>query len=88
MVANKLPFLEVSFPNDQQWLKFSELGVIKTETLELYIRQLKAMATLSFGASKSQVGEIYAQIAARSSSTSQRSSVWQVNRSHSPCCIS
>jgi hypothetical protein len=75
-VASYLPFIEIPFPADPRWLEFAALGLLTEESLELYLRQLKAMTTIgSSRVKKSAVREIYRQLAARSTSSSSSSSI-------------
>jgi hypothetical protein len=68
-VASLLPILEVDMPYDMRWLNFKTLGVTTEKTLDLYVRQLKAMTRPDvFGTrplKKSDVREIYKELAAR-----------------------
>lgn len=78
-VASYLPFIEIPFPADPRWLEFAALGLLTEESLELYLRQLKAMTTIgSSQVQKYAVREIYRQLAARSTSSSSSSSVRRV----------
>ena len=78
-VASYLPFIEISFPDNPRWLEFAALGLLTEESLELYLRQLKAMTAIgSSQVKKPAVREIYRQLAARSTSSSSSSSLRRV----------
>lgn len=67
-IAYLLPFIDVPSPTDSRWLQLEYFGVIVKETLELYLRQLKAFAKRT-GPSPVNIPElqiIYRQIEYRS----------------------
>jgi hypothetical protein len=72
VVAGLLPFLDVQVPSDPRWLKFEALGVIVEESLDLFLRQLKALARLvplqPHQVNISDVCDIYRELTARSRS--------------------
>ena len=68
IIGGSLPFLDITDPGDERWLQFEALGVIINECLELYLRQLKALASNGEPnrVTTATVRGIYRQIAARS----------------------
>lgn len=67
-LGSYLPFLDIPLPTDPRWLKFETLGVITEENLDLYLRQLKAMAVAEHSHQVEDIREIYRNLAARSTS--------------------
>jgi len=65
--GNRLPFIDVSNPNEPSWLNFSAFGVITTPTMDLYLRELIALAALPVNedVTKALVEGIYIQICFR-----------------------
>ncbi len=77
-LAPHLPYINVPEPEHHGWEILSRFGVIVNETMELYLRELEALAQDNDPTTEIEVGRIYGHIARLYSTTQDRTRIRQV----------